>query len=130
MPGYALGMPAPVSLVAPLLVRAAPIHKKQSRETRDEMQSASAVAIITSTSDTPRDWLIAGQTLENLWLSATAAGLAAMPLVAAIEASENTRTRLQQIAGSAKLPQSILRIGHSHKAVRATPRRTLQDCTI
>jgi nitroreductase len=131
MPGYALGMPAPVSLVAPLLVRVAPIHKKQSVETREEMQSASAVAVITSAGDTPRDWLIVGQTLENLWLAATAAGLAAMPLVAAIEAGERTRAQLQRIVGTANLPQSILRLGHSRrKGLKATPRRPVRDCLV
>ena len=129
MPGYAMGIPAPVSLVAPLMVRLTPIHRQQRVETRQEMQSASVVAVITSAQDTPRDWLVAGQTLENLWLSATAAGLAAMPLVAAIEAGESTRTRLREIIGGTRLPQSLLRIGHSQREeLKATPRRTVEDC--
>jgi nitroreductase len=131
MPGYAMGIPAPVSRLAPMMVRLAPIHKQEAPKTRQETSSASGIAVITSAHDTPSDWFAAGQALENLWLSATATGLAAMPLVAAIEAGENIRTRLQSAVHTDQLPQSILRLGHSRqKALRPTPRRSAQDCFV
>lgn len=129
MPGYAMGMPAPVSLLAPLMVRFAPIHRQEGPKTKQQIESASAVAVIVSTADTPRDWLTSGQKLETLWLEATAAGLAAAPLVAAVEAGESIRRQLQQHIDTTALPQSIIRLGHSRAGrLRATPRRRLEDC--
>lgn len=129
MPGYAMGMPAPVSLLAPLMVRFAPIHRQEGPKTKQQIDSASAVAVFVSAADTPRAWLASGQQLEMLWLEATAAGLAAAPLVAAVEAGESIRRELQQQIHSTALPQSILRLGHSRAGrLRATPRRRLEDC--
>jgi nitroreductase len=129
MPGYAMGMPAPLSLIASVMVRLAPIHKQEGPKARQEMNSASAIAVVVSDHDTPADWLAAGQALENMWLKVTAVGLAAAPLVAAVEAGESTRARLQAAVHTDKLPQSILRIGHSRRgALRPTPRRSVSDC--
>ncbi|PIT98209.1 MAG: hypothetical protein COT71_01935 [Candidatus Andersenbacteria bacterium CG10_big_fil_rev_8_21_14_0_10_54_11] len=129
MPGYAMGMPAPVSLLSRLMVRMAPIHKQEAPKTRLQIESASALAVITSTGDTPAQWLEAGRVLEQLWLEAAVAGLAVMPQVAAIEAGEDVRRQLQRAINSDQLPQSIIRIGRSSAgALRSTPRRTLEDC--
>lgn len=129
MPGYAMGMPAPVSLVSRLMVRLAPIHKQEGPKTRQQMESASAVAVITSAEDTPPSWMEAGRALEQLWLEATAADLAAMPQVASIESGEDVRRQLQEVIGTSSLPQSIIRIGHSQAGhLRNTPRRALEDC--
>lgn len=129
MPGYAMGMPAPVSLLAPLMVRFAPIHRQEGPKTKLQIESASAVAVFVSDADTPRDWLASGYKLEMLWLEATAAGLAAAPLVAAVEAGEHIRHQVQQCINTTALPQSILRLGHSRAGrLRATPRRSLEDC--
>lgn len=129
MPGYAMGMPAPVSLLSRLMVRLAPIHKQEAPKTRQQLESASAVAVITSAEDTPAHWMEAGRVLERLWLETAAAGLAVMPQVAAIEAGEDIRRQLQEVIGTSQLPQSILRIGHSTAgALRATPRRSVEDC--
>jgi len=129
MPGYAMGIPAPLSLVSGFMVRFAPIHKQEAPKTKEQMRSASAVAIITTEHDTPADWVRAGQLLEVLWLNATTAHLAAAPLVAAVEAGESIRTALQQILATNLKPQSILRLGHSaHTYLKASPRRSVEDC--
>ena len=126
MPGYAMGIPAPLSLVSGFMVRFAPIHKQEAPKTKEQMRSASAVAIITTEHDTPADWVRAGQLLEVLWLNATTAHLAAAPLVAAVEAGESIRTALQQILATNLKPQSILRLGHTY--LKASPRRSVEDC--
>ena len=132
MPGYAMGIPAPLSLLSPVMVRLAPIHKQEGPKTREQMNSSSAVAVMVSATDTPTDWIKAGQNLEQVWLEATAAGLAAAPLVAAIEAGHDTRQELQRILNTKLYPQSILRIGHAvhQKPLRATPRRTVAECLV
>lgn len=129
MPGYAMGIPAPLSLVAPIIVRIAPIHIQEAPKTKQQVTSSSTVAIFSTAADTPSDHIRAGQQLEQVWLNATAAGLDAMPIVAAIEAGADFRQKLKDIAGIKQYPQSLLRIGHSTKThLRATPRRTLAEC--
>lgn len=129
MPGYAMGVPAPMSLLGSFIVRVAPIHKQEGPKTRKQAQSASAIAIIATEHDTPTEWMQAGQLLERIWLEAVAAGLAASPLTAAIEAHNNTRQKLQEALGTTSLPQAILRIGHSAaEQLRPSPRRSAQEC--
>lgn len=129
MPGYAMGIPAAVSLLAPLMVRFVPIHKQEGPKTRQQIESASAVAVIATSTDTPADWLNSGQLLEQIWLEATAAGLATAPLVAAVEAGAGIRAQLQETLRINLFPQSILRVGHSKQTnLRPTPRRTVEDC--
>ncbi|MFH1353819.1 MAG: hypothetical protein ABIH36_00865 [bacterium] len=131
MPGYAMGVPAPLSLLSPIMVRLAPIHKQEGPKTREQMNSSSAVAVIVSKTDTLTDWIKAGQNLEQVWLEATAAHLSAAPLVAAIEAGQDTRAKLQEILGISLYPHSIIRIGHTeHKPLRSSPRRTIEECLV
>lgn len=131
MPGYAMGIPAPLSLISPIMVRLAPIHKQEGPKTREQMNSSSAVAIIAHETDSLINWVKSGQTIEQIWLEATAAGLSVAPLVASVEAGEDTRSRLKQILGTNLLPQSILRLGHTdHKPLRSSPRRTIEECLI
>lgn len=129
MPGYAMGLPAPISLVGSVMVRLAPIHRQEAPRTQQQLNSASAVAVITAQADTPVDWLTVGRRLQLLWLEATAAGLAAMPQVAAIEAGADIRRQVSSLLGTTALPQTILRLGRSQAGyLRATPRRSLEEC--
>ena len=131
MPGYAMGMPALLSLVAAPMVKLMPIHKQEGPKAYTEMASSSAVVVIASRSDTREDWLLAGCSLERVWLAATAAGLAAAPLASAIEAGETTRESVRSVIGGQRWPQALLRVGHSSgPAPRATPRRRVADCLI
>jgi len=129
MPGYAVGIPALLSLAAPLLVRVAPIHKQEQAQAGKQVRSSSAVAIVSTSSDTPVDWLKAGQVCEQLWLEATAVGLAVAPLAAAIEAGSDVRDKLKSAVDTADYPQVVMRLGHSDKKhPRATPRRSVAEC--
>lgn len=129
MPGYAMGVPAPMSLLASVMVKYAPIHKQEGPKIRQQIESAPLVAVVATDHDTPKDWIAAGQIMQNMWLEATVAGLAAAPLASAIEATPEIRRRLQSVLATEKFPQAILRIGHSRsKRLRSTPRRTLEDC--
>lgn len=127
MPGYAMGMPAAVSFIAPLLVRIAPIHTQEAPKVRQQVESASAIAVISSSNDTKEEWMESGRILQRLWLEATAAGLAASPVTAAIEAGGDTRQTIRKTTKSSLWPQAILRIGHNGEVLRASPRRTVAE---
>jgi nitroreductase len=131
MPGYAMGIPAPLSLLGSIMVRLAPIHKQEGPKTKEQMNSSSAVVIIGSETDSLINWVKSGQAMEQVWLEATATGLSVAPLIASVEAGEDTRSNLKQILGTNLLPQSVLRIGHAeHKPLRSSPRRTLEECLV
>ena len=129
MPGYAMGIPAPLSLISHFMVRFAPIHKQEGPKTYKQMKQTSAIAVIATKGDGPEDWMRAGQLLERVWLEATIEGIAAAPVVAAIEAGEETRAQITEVVGEGLYPQSIIRLGHAKDVnLRATPRRNIEDC--
>lgn len=131
MPGYAMRIPALVSLVAPMMVRVAPIHKQESKSVKEQIESSSVVVVIVTERDQREDWMRAGELLEKVWLQATAIGLAACTHAAAIEASEETRGEVRKIINTRNHPQAILRIGHAPTIdLKATPRRTVDDCLV
>ena len=112
MPGYAMGIPAPLSLLMPMIVKVAPIHKQEQASTDKQLRNSSAVAVFASAGNTKSDWLIAGANLQRLWLEAVTAGLAAAPLAAAIEAGDDIRQRLRETLQTNLQPHAILRLGH------------------
>ncbi len=130
MPGYATGIPAPLSLIAPLLVRVLPLHKQEAPVAREQINSAAAIAIFVTKEDEPTEWIKTGMRLEQLWLEVTKTGLVAMPQAAAIEADSGIRQHVQSLLQTDQLPQAMLRIGHSStkQLPRALPRRSVQDC--
>lgn len=129
MPGYAIQIPAPMSLVAPLMIKMAPIHKQEGPKAKRQVESASAVVVIVSQHDRASDWLSAGESLQKLWLAATLAGLSAAAHASAIEASPELRQQLQATVRTSQLPQALIRLGHQRGAPpRPTPRRRIDDC--
>lgn len=131
MPGDAMGMPAPIALIAPFVAKNAPIHKMQTPEVKKQIATSAAVAIITTSEDTNVARMQAGQMLERLWLEAAAAGLAASVIAAAIESGETVRSQLRTVINTQHYPQTMLRIGHSKaKHLKPTPRRTVNECLV
>ena len=78
--------------------------------------------------DTPAGWLAAGEALSALWLDATRAGLAIVPLSVVCEVPE-TRAALQhEVLGGLVSPQVLVRVGwQAIGRPRRTPRRPVED---
>lgn len=132
------GMPASAMLIPPiiapfisLLVKIAPLNKQEQAATGQQIRSASGVVVFVAEKDTPQHWLQTGQALERLWLEATAVGLSAAPLAAAVESGADIRSRTQAALDTPLLPQIMLRIGRSgRKSLKAVPRRPVSQCLI
>lgn len=93
-----------------------------AKETRDDIRSSGALALITTPRRTETSVLSAGQAYERLALMATALGIAQQPLTAAIE-SERHRGALAHVFGAAgEEPLLLVRLGHA-EAMHPTPRR-------
>jgi len=92
-----------------------------------DMQLADAspvLAVIGTPGDTPADWMVAGQAMQRLLLTACLHGLQASFLNQPIEVAP-LRTRLRQLTGQAGFPQILLRLGYPQDDVPAAPRRPL-----
>jgi hypothetical protein len=74
-----------------------------------------AYLVISTDTDTPRDWLRAGEATSAALLAATGAGLASSMLSAAVEVP-GARLLLRSVTGEARHPQIVLRIGVNEAA--------------
>ncbi|HZE38337.1 MAG TPA: nitroreductase family protein [Stackebrandtia sp.] len=67
--------------------------------------------VVFADGDTPVDWLRAGEALNRLWLTATEAGLAVLPMSLPLE-FDATRELLRQLLSETGHPVMVVRVGH------------------
>lgn len=92
-----------------------------------QLADASPVlAVLGTPGDTPADWIVAGQALQRLLLTATQNNLQASFLNQPIEVV-SLRAKLRQLTGRSGHAQVLLRLGHAENTVHATPRRPLAE---
>ncbi|OQO93872.1 nitroreductase [Saccharomonospora piscinae] len=90
-----------------------------------EYERTPLVAVLTTPGDTRRDALRAGQALQRVLLTATAAGLSASFLAQPVEVPR-VRAELRSLLGGRDFPQTAWRLGHGHPGT-PTPRRALDE---
>lgn len=83
------------------------------------------IAVVGSFHDGPPAWLQAGQAMQRVLLTATAAGLVASFVSQVIEVPA-VRRDLRTLVGGAVWPQTVLRIGYG-SPVPPTPRRDISE---
>jgi len=117
------GLPVPVTQ---LVVRTFDMGGRQGAKDRALAEGSPLLALIETAHDTARDWVMAGQALERVLLTAYAEGLQASYLNQPIQVSA-LRPRLRDVVHSAGVPQLLVRLGHPRDASMPTPRRPLRD---
>ncbi len=125
MPGYSFGISDLASLLGPTMISTFNTGASQARKDEDLALTAPALTVLTTSGDTPADWLTAGRAVAVLLLRAAARGVAASFLNQPIEVPE-LRRQLGDLIGGSDSPQLLLRIGYAAPD-RATPRRTVAD---
>ena len=128
MPGYALGLSGLTSSVAPIVVRTFDVGKGQAAKDRQLATGSPALALLGTDTDTPQDWLCAGEALERVLLTGRADQIWASFLNQPIELPE-FRVKLRDLLGAQGFPQLLLRLGYS-RDVKPTPRRTAGEALI
>lgn len=121
-PGYALGFSGLTSYLGPLVVRTFDMGKGQAAKDRQLATGSPVLAVLGTESDTPADWLSAGQALARILLRARVDDVWASFLNQPIEVPE-LRTQLRDLLGRKGFPQILLRMGYGQD-VKPTPRRT------
>lgn len=125
MPGYAIGMSELESVVSPLVVRTFDMGGRQAAKDKDLSEGSALLAVLTTEGDRVGDWITAGQAMQRVLLTATAAQLRASFLDQPVEIP-SLRGRLAQVLGLTGHPQLLLRFGYGTSAA-PTPRRPVSD---
>ena len=128
MPGYALGLSELQSAVGPLIVRTFDVGMSQAAKDNELSRGSALLALIVTESDDVTDWIAAGQAMQRVLLTATAAGLRASFLNQPIEIS-SMRLQLARALALDGNPQLLLRFGYGPNAA-PTPRRPLADVLV
>jgi hypothetical protein len=98
----------------------------------DRFEHRARLMVLSTETDTPLDWLRAGQALERVLLTATRYGVAASFLTQPFELQDRYATPIFRLPSWLKHPQMVLRLGYG-PPVAATPREAfpdLVDCRI
>jgi nitroreductase len=121
LPARPAEAPAPVR--ADDLLAAAP---SQPRTGSVAYEKFPQLAVLTMADDEPEDWLVAGEALQRVLLTATAAGLSASFLYQPIELRDMREddSLSWPVAGN---PQMVLRLGYGLLPAAHAPRRKLGD---
>lgn len=128
LPAYAFGIPQRfdfLTIVLSWLTRFFNLGDHIARQDEKRLQSASEILILGTNSDTPEDWLKAGQALEKILLRAQSLGIVASFFNAPIQVPE-VRSQLQNSLNHEGYPQVVLRLGYS-MATQPTPRRNSHE---
>ena len=91
---------------------------------RDLVNGAPLLAVLGHDGDGPHDWLVVGQALQRVLLTACSHGLQASFLNQPVQIV-SLRPELQNLIGKG-LPQVVLRFGYPKEGVPAAPRRPVE----
>jgi hypothetical protein len=103
--------------------------KGQSDALTAQIDSASALALLTSDADTPAGWIETGRRLQRISLAATQAGLAMAHVNSALE-NQDSRAEVARVLGvNSGRPSLLLRLGRATApmpySLRRPPAQTL-----
>lgn len=130
MPGFTLGIPAPISLIASRLIKKINMSKKTKKQDDALLKkSTPAFVVISSTSDDRIHWARTGRLLEKIWLIAESEGLCCAPLAAVAQLDEFSN-KLRNVLHIEQRPQAFLRLGYCSRRARHSPRLSLEDVII
>ncbi len=130
MPGFAFGLPLPISLFSWWMIKKinmSKLNKKIDEQTFKRFTSA--FIIISSKDDTKISWINTGRLCEKIWLLAERHGLKCSPNAAPIQ-ELGYKEQLQKLINSNLNPLVLMRVGYSKKISRSTPRLSVEDLII
>lgn len=119
--GDGLTVPALAGPAAQLVVRTFDMGSGVGAKDRDLAEASPLLAVLGTERDEPRDWLLAGQALERVLLTACKHGLQASYLNQPVQVAP-LRSKLRNMTGGG-FPQIVLRLGYPSGEIAAAPRR-------
>lgn len=90
-----------------------------------DFEYAPQLAVLSVPAQNRSNWIIAGQALERVWLTATCRGIALCPLTQPLETSD--AWLVQDTRWGLTYPQMIVRVGYGPPVRTHSPRRAVSD---
>lgn len=122
--GDGLSVPALLAPVAQVVVRGFDLGRTIGAKDEELAGTSPLLVVLGTTRDDAAEWLLAGQALQRVLLTACKHGLQASYLNQPVQVA-TLRSKLQSLAGSG-FPQIVLRLGHPLSRVAAAPRRKVE----
>lgn len=123
MPAFGMGIPTLLSFFIPLLMKFVNVNKL--REKTDRMLltvHTPALLVLSTPQDTPEYWIRTGESFERIALEATARGMHANPMAAAIQIGDFYK-EIQGVLNLKEMrPQFFARLGFAKTASKHSPR--------
>lgn len=129
IPTQSLELTGPLAELEPWRVRHGLGIKRQAEKEHRIMNSAAALALITTPGDISADWLAAGRAYLRTAVTAAGLGLASSTTAAAVEAAD-FHLDIEQALGTAQRLQAILRLGYSRRQLQPVRRFPLEHLLI
>ncbi|QQS44534.1 hypothetical protein IPM65_02960 [Candidatus Roizmanbacteria bacterium] len=126
IPGYSLNMPFIVSLLFPFLLRNINLSELVARINKKSLKTMSAVCIVTSATDTKRDWLEIGRISQRALLILTSKDLSTYITVAAVDI-DNYYLEVQELLNTSWRPQFSFTFGYSNIVSKFPPRHSVDE---
>jgi hypothetical protein len=126
IPGYAIGIPTPLSFLVPFAIRHKDMRTKRADQEFAKASSTNLFAVLATADDSPSGWIAAGRRLERLLVDTTRLGLVQSPNAAAIEMGSLNK-EVATLIETNGVPQLMIRIGVGTSPRHLTPRRPVAD---
>lgn len=122
MPCFGMGIPTPISFLAPTMIRHLNMNKLTHKKDEKLLKHQTPVLlVITTKNDDCLAWLKAGQIYEKITLIATREGLSTAMWAAPIQIGEFYKD-FQKILNTSFRPQAFFRLGYPKKLTKHSPR--------
>lgn len=129
MPGFGMGIPGPISIIAPYMIRYLKVGKSQSKKDGKAIIGSPLVVIISTKEDTPVNWLKAGELAEKIMLKAATQDIQTAINAAAIEIGDHWK-KIQEVLKTDFRPQVLFRAGYAASKMPHSPRRSSSEVII
>jgi hypothetical protein len=123
MPGFTQGIPGPVSLLAPLIMRLVDVGPDQAKKDYELLAASPCLVVLTAKRDELRGWIDAGRTYQAVCLLAQSNGFQTSSLASAIEDEAAVKGLYKKLSLTDR-PVAILRVGKASRLARHSPRRS------
>ena len=122
MPGFGMGIPTPISFLAPFMVKKFNMNALSRRSDLKLLSEDTPVlAVISTEKDNSETWMEVGRVYELIALEATRSGLSTAVWAAPIQI-DNFYKDLQGVFGIENRPQMFFRLGSPGRVIRHSPR--------
>ena len=123
----ALGDSWPKARISQFVVKHFDIGKSEGANNAEYIEKAPAVALITTSDDTTRNRIQAGQVYERIALAAERADVATHPLSQMLEIDEYRDALAETVGVDGQCPQHFFRLGFARASRNHTPRWPLEQ---